>query len=132
MHGARRSLDPMSAESVRATERIGFGCGPVHDEVLQVKREDFRRNSDVVPVSDPHIFSETQRVAQMQSVMQLSAQFPQIFDQRAVVSRMLKQLKVPNINELMPNTGKPAELNAADENSAMALGRSEAKSTGMP
>jgi hypothetical protein len=55
--------------------------------------------------------------------MQLSAQFPQIFDQRAVVSRMLKQLKVPNVNELMPNTGKPAELNAADENSAMALGR---------
>ena len=77
----------------------------------------------MVPVSDPHIFSETQRVAQMQSVMQLSAQFPQIFDQRAVVSRMLKQLKIPNVNELMPNTGKPAELNAADENSAMALGR---------
>ena len=90
---------------------------------LPIKRQDFRRNSDVVPVSDPHIFSETQRVAQMQSVMQLSAQFPQIFDQRAVVSRMLKQLKVPNVNELMPNTGKPAELNAADENSAMALGK---------
>ena len=90
---------------------------------LPIKREDFRRNSDVVPVSDPHIFSETQRISQMQSVMQLSAQFPAIFDQRAVVSRMLKQLKVPNVNELMPNTGKPAELNAADENSAMALGR---------
>jgi len=90
---------------------------------LPIKREDFRRNSDVVPVSDPHIFSETQRVAQMQSVMQLSAQFPQIFDQRAVVSRMLKQLKIPNVNELMPNTGKPAELNAADENSAMSLNR---------
>ena len=90
---------------------------------LPIKREDFRRNSDVVPVSDPHIFSETQRISQMQSVMQLAAQFPQIFDQRAVVSRMLKQLKVPNVNELMPNTGKPAELNAADENSAMSLGR---------
>ena len=90
---------------------------------LPIKREDFRRNSDVVPVSDPHIFSETQRISQMQSVMQLSAQFPAIFDQRAVVSRMLKQLKIPNVNELMPNTGKPAELNAADENSAMALGR---------
>jgi hypothetical protein len=90
---------------------------------LPIKRDDFKRNSDVVPVSDPHIFSETQRISQMQSVMQLSAQFPQIFDQRAVVSRMLKQLKVPNVNELMPNTGKPAELNGADENSAMALGK---------
>jgi len=90
---------------------------------LPVKKEDFKRNSDIVPVSDPHIFSETQRVAQMQSVLQLSTQFPAIFDQRAVVNRMLKQLKVPNVNELIPNASKPAEMNAADENSAMALGR---------
>lgn len=90
---------------------------------LPVRREDFKRNSDVVPVSDPHIFSETQRVAQMQSVLQMAERYPQIFDQRAVVSRMLKQLKVPNVNELIPNAAKPAEMNAADENSAMALGR---------
>jgi hypothetical protein len=90
---------------------------------LPIRREDFKRNSDVVPVSDPHIFSETQRVAQMQSVLQLSTQFPAIFDQRAVVNRMLKQLKIPNVNELIPNASKPAEMNAADENSAMALGR---------
>jgi hypothetical protein len=90
---------------------------------LPIKKEDFKRNSDIVPVSDPHIFSETQRVAQMQSVLQLSTQFPAIFDQSAVVNRMLKQLKVPNVNELIPNASKPAEMNAADENSAMALGR---------
>lgn len=90
---------------------------------LEIKREDFRRNSDVIPVSDPHIFSETQRIAQMQSVLQMSTQFPAMFDQRAVVNRMLKMLKVPNVNELMPNASKPIEMNAADENSAMALGR---------
>ena len=90
---------------------------------LEIKREDFKRNSDVVPVSDPHIFSETQRIAQMQSVLQMSAQFPGLFDQRAVVNRMLKQLKVPNVNELIPNASKPIEMNAADENSAMSLGR---------
>ena len=90
---------------------------------LEIKREDFKRNSDVIPVSDPHIFSETQRIAQMQSVLQMSAQFPGLFDQRAVVNRMLKQLKVPNVNELIPNASKPIEMNAADENSAMSLGR---------
>ena len=90
---------------------------------LEIRREDFKRNSDVVPVSDPHIFSETQRIAQMQSVLQMSAQFPALFDQRAVVNRMLKQLKVPNVNELIPNASKPIEMNAADENSAMSLGR---------
>ena len=90
---------------------------------LPVQKDDFKRNSDVVPVSDPHIFSETQRIAQMQSVLQMAEKYPTLFDQRAVIARMLKQLKVPNVNELIPNAAKPAEMNAADENSAMALGR---------
>jgi hypothetical protein len=90
---------------------------------LEISRDDFLRNSDIIPVSDPHIFSETQRIAQLQSVLQLSSQFPGMIDPRAVVSRMLKQLKVPDINELMPNTSKPTELDAADENADMSLGK---------
>lgn len=91
---------------------------------LPISSEDFIKNSDLVPVSDPHIFSETQRMAQMQAVVQLSAANPGLFDQKAVVSRMLKQMKVPDINELIPNTNKPVEHNAADENAAMSLGKS--------
>jgi hypothetical protein len=90
---------------------------------LQITRDDFKRNSDIIPVSDPHIFSETQRIAQMQSVLQMANQFPDMFDKRAVVTQMLKQLKVPNLNELMPNPIKPLEVSAADENAAMALGK---------
>lgn len=90
---------------------------------LPITREDFARNSDIIPVSDPHIFSETQRIAQLQSVLQLSTTFPGMIDPRAVVSRMLKQLKVQDINELMPNNSKPQEIDAADENAAMALGK---------
>jgi hypothetical protein len=91
---------------------------------LPISREDFAKNSDIVPVSDPHIFSETQRMAQMQAVLQMSAANPGLFDQKAVLSRMLKQLKVPDIQELLPNATKPMEHNAADENAAMALGKS--------
>jgi len=91
---------------------------------LPISREDFRKNSDIVPVSDPHIFSETQRMAQMQAVLQMSASNPGLFDQKAVLTRMLKQLKVPDIQELLPNANKPVEHNAADENAAMSLGRS--------
>lgn len=90
---------------------------------LKITRDDFKRNSDIIPVSDPHIFSETQRIAQMQSVLQMAQQFPTMFDQRAVVTQMLKQLKVPNLNELMPNPIKPLEVSSADENAAMALGK---------
>ena len=35
---------------------------------LGVTQEDFSKNSDIVPVSDPHIFAETQRYAQIQKI----------------------------------------------------------------
>lgn len=90
---------------------------------LPITREDFKRNSDIVPVSDPHIFSETQRMAQNQAVLQLMQTYPQAFDVNAVLQRVLKQMKVPNVNELMPNAPKPVEQDSAHENSAMALGK---------
>jgi hypothetical protein len=90
---------------------------------LPITREDFKKNSDIVPVSDPHIFSETQRMAQSQAVLALMQQYPQAFDINAVLSRVLKQMKVPAVNELMPNIAKPVEQDSANENAAMALGK---------
>lgn len=90
---------------------------------LEIAQSDFNKNSDVLPVSDPHIFSETQRMAQNQAVMAYMKDYPQLFDAKAVVSRALKQMKVPNVGELMPTALKPAELSAGDENAAMALGK---------
>lgn len=92
-------------------------------EDLPVTREDFKRNSDVVPVSDPHIFSETQRMAQNQAVLALMEKYPAHFDQRAVLSRVLKQMKIPAVNELMPAAGKPKEMDAGSENAAMTLNK---------
>lgn len=90
---------------------------------LPITREDFKRNSDIVPVSDPHIFSETQRMAQNQAVLQLMQAYPQSFDVNAVLQRVLKQMKVPSVNELMPNAPKAVEQDSASENAAMALGK---------
>ena len=90
---------------------------------LPVTRDDFKKNSDIIPVSDPHIFSETQRMAQNQAVLQLMQTYPQAFDVNAVLQRVLKQMKVPGINELMPNAPKPVEMDSAHENAAMALGK---------
>jgi hypothetical protein len=90
---------------------------------LPIKKDDFKRNGDVIPVSDPHIFSETQRMAQIQAVLALSDKNPQLFNRRAVVARALKQMKVPNIQELMPEYSKPIEMHSADENAAMSMGR---------
>jgi hypothetical protein len=92
-------------------------------EDLDVKREDFARVTDVIPVSDPHIFSETQRMAQTQAVMAIMEKNPELFNKRAVLQRFLKQIKVPGINELMTDVPSPVKQDAANENVAMAIGQ---------
>jgi hypothetical protein len=93
-------------------------------EDLDIEREDFARVTDVIPVSDPHIFSETQRMAQTQAVMAVMKDYPQLFNQKAVIERFMKQIKVPGINELMVDTPSPEKLDAANENVAMTIGQS--------
>jgi hypothetical protein len=90
---------------------------------LEIEPGDFQRMGDVVPVSDPNIFSETQRMAQIQAVLARSDKAPDLYDRRAVEERLLKQLKIPGINELLKGTPAPEERTAADENVAMALGQ---------
>ena len=93
-------------------------------EDLEITREDFKRNTDVVPVSDPHIFSETQRMAQIQAVMQVMEKHPDLFNRKSVIERFLKQIKVPAVNELMRDVPDPEKRDSANENVAMAIGQS--------
>jgi len=90
---------------------------------LEISKEDFERNTDIVPVSDPHIFSETQRMAQSQAVMALMDKYPAQFNQKVVIERFMKQMKVPGLNELMVEEAEPKKQNPADENVAMSLGQ---------
>jgi hypothetical protein len=91
-------------------------------EDLEIEREDFERNTDVIPVSDPHIFSETQRMAQMQAVLQRADAHPDLYNAKAVEERFLKQIKIPNISELLKDVPAPEQRTLADENAAMSLG----------
>jgi hypothetical protein len=90
---------------------------------LDINRDDFAKNTDVVPVSDPHIFSETQRMAQNQAVLTLAEKHPDQFNMNQVLARFLKQMKVPNISELMKDTPSPEQRTSADENAAMLIGQ---------
>ena len=92
-------------------------------EDLDITREDFSRSTDVIPVSDPHIFSETQRMAQTQAVMAIMDKNPDMFNRKAVIQRFLKQIKVPGINEIMLDTPPKVKMDAASENVAMAIGQ---------
>ena len=86
-------------------------------------REDFEGPLDVVPVSDPNIFSEAQRFAQVQAVAQRAAALPQLYDQRAVEERILETLQIPNAQKLLLPPTTPKEQNAVNENLSASLGR---------
>jgi len=97
----------------------------VYDETgeLLVKRSDFDGPMNVVPVSDPNIFSEAQRFAQVQAVMQRAKEMPQLYDLRKVEVMFLERLKVPQGKDLLLPMQKPLELNAVNENIAMTMRR---------
>lgn len=91
-------------------------------EAIEVR--DFAYNNDVRPVSDPNIFSETQRLAQNQALLQMATSAPPgMFDIRATYRRVLNQLKVPNVDEVLPNPLGAKESNPALENVSMTMGR---------
>ena len=90
----------------------------------EIKVRDFAANNDVRPVSDPNIFSETQRLAQNQALLQMATSAPPgMFNIRAVYQRILEQLKVPSVNEVLPNPLGANESNPALENVSMTMGR---------
>lgn len=86
-------------------------------------RADFSGPMDVIPVSDPNIFSEAQRIAQIQTIAQRAAAQPMIYNQRKVEERILETLKVPNANDLLVPPVEPKEQNAVAENVALTMGR---------
>lgn len=86
-------------------------------------RKDFTGPMDIVPVSDPNIFSEAQRYAQTQAVVQRSDSQPGLYDKRKVEERLLQTLKVPDYENLLMPATEPEAQNAVAENVAMSLGR---------
>ncbi len=86
-------------------------------------RADFEGPLDVVPVSDPNIFSEAQRFAQVQAVAQRAAALPQMYNLRKVEERILDTLKIPNAKELLNPAVEPKERNAVNENVAATMGQ---------
>lgn len=86
-------------------------------------RADFEGPLDVVPVSDPNIFSETQRYAQVQAVVQRADARPDLYNARKVEEQLLETLKIPNAKDLLLPEQEPKEQNAVNENVAASLGR---------
>jgi hypothetical protein len=89
---------------------------------LEIDPSDFDGPMDVIPVSDPAIFSETQRFAQTQAIMQRAQTMPQMYDARKVEEMFLRNMKVPASEVLQPLPGSE-DMDPVSENVAAAMGR---------
>jgi len=89
---------------------------------LDIKPSDFDGPLDIVPVSDPAIFSETQRFAQVQALLQRSAMLPQLYDQRKVEEMFLRSMKLAENDVLQPKAGDE-NVDPVSENVAATMGR---------
>jgi hypothetical protein len=89
---------------------------------LEIDPSDFDGPMDIIPVSDPAIFSETQRFAQTQAIMQRATAMPQLYDARKVEEMFLRNMKVPENEVLNPKPGSE-DMDPVSENVAAAMGR---------
>lgn len=85
-----------------------------------IMAQDFDGRVDVIPVSDPAIISNTQRITQAQIVIDLADKHPKVISEREAVRRMLEIARIPDIETLMiPESTEPTpEEKTADLDNA--------------
>tara|TARA_R100001591_G_scaffold1936_1_gene4806 strand:+ start:1139 stop:3640 length:2502 start_codon:yes stop_codon:yes gene_type:complete len=98
------------------------GSGP-----KEIKIEDFDNRVDVIPVSDPNIFSMSQRVIMAQELLTMVQSNPQLHGPQGIYEayrRMYAALGVDNIDSLLmpPADNTPKPVDAGIENSGLLQG----------
>jgi len=99
----KESLPPMYPYNVYGAESF-------------IKQQDFDDRVDVIPVSDPNIFSLSQRIAIAQTQLQLAQSNPQMHNLFEAYRRMYQALGVQNIEAILPTPKPPQPTDPAIEN----------------
>ncbi len=86
------------------------------------KRSDYLM-VDVIPVSDPNNSTMAQRVVQYQTVLQMSAQAPQIYDLPQLHRQMIEVLGVKNAEKLVPTKDDARPTDPISENMDALIGK---------
>ena len=88
-----------------------------------IRRKDFDQAVDVVPVSDPNIFSQAQRIALAQTGLQLAQQAPNIIDTKEAYRRFLQSLNIPDYQDLIIEDEETPRRDPVSENMALLNGK---------
>ncbi|MCP4282027.1 MAG: hypothetical protein GY776_18785 [Alteromonas sp.] len=83
-----------------------------------IMASDFDDRIDVIPVSNPNVFSQAQRIALSQTKMQLAAQAPEMHNMHEVYRDMYESLGVTDVDRIMKAVpeDEPRPLDPAQEN----------------
>ena len=81
----------------------------------EVKVQDFDDRIDILPVADPNIFSQTQRISMAQTQLQLAQSNPQIHNLYQAYRSMYDALGVKNVNAILPPPQTPQPLDPSLE-----------------
>jgi hypothetical protein len=94
----------------------------------EIKVSDFDDRIDVLPVSDPNIFSMSQRIALAQTELQLVQSNPEIHGNEQglyqAYRKMYEALGVTNVDAILPPPPVPQPTNPAKENQEAMRGKS--------
>ena len=81
-----------------------------------IKQQDFDDRIDIIPVSDPSMFSMSQRIAMAQTQLQMAQSAPQLHNLREAYRRMYVALRVSNIEQILPEPPQPQPMDPGMEN----------------
>ena len=92
-----------------------------------IKLSDFDEKVDIFPISNPDIFSQSQRIAMAQEMMQLVQSNPEVHGPTGIYEsykRMYAAIGVDNIEQILtpPPSGEPQPVEAGFENNQLLLG----------
>lgn len=102
---------------------LAYPYQPADGAPPQILQQDLDGRVDVLPVSDPNIFSMAQRVALAQEQLKLAQTNPQMHNLHAAYKRMYQALEVQNIEEILPTPPQPQPVDPAMENSRILMGQ---------
>ena len=80
-----------------------------------IKQQDFDDKIDIIPVADPNIFSQSQRISIAQTELQLATSQPQLHNMYAAYRNMYEALGVKNIDSVLKAPQRPMPMDPAVE-----------------
>lgn len=127
--GVHKRIHMAQAEEFQLRAELNFefldGQYPyeVEEADRTVFRSDYDGRVDVIPVSDPNIFSNSQRLAQGQAVLEVAERFPDVVSRQEAVRRLFKAMRIPDADGLIAGN-ETARMDPVNENMTLLTGGS--------